>query len=270
VTSQFFDVLGVPVVQGRALSEAEARTTAPIAVINRRMAERLWPGESAVGRRFRPTARDLWFTVVGVSENILNWDLSDRPLPTAYIPFPHVADRDPRLLFRTAGEPAAAAAALRAAIYDAAPSIPILNLSTMTEVHRMALARNVTLARLFGVLGGIALLLGAVGVYGVLSYFVTQRTAEIGIRAALGAQPRSLVAMFVKQGITVAAIGLAAGIPAAWAVARVLRGRLYNVSAPDALIFASVGVLLLAVAFVAAFLPARRAAAVDPLVALRQ
>jgi predicted permease len=270
VTAQFFDVLGVPVVRGRALTDAESRSTSPVAVINRRMAERLWPGESAVGRRFKPVARDVWFTVVGVAENILNWDLSDRPLPTAYVPYPHVADRDPRLLVRTAGDPAAAAPALRAAIYEASPSTPILNVSTMTDVHRMALGRHVTLARLFGVLGGIALLLGAVGVYGVLSYFVSQRTAEIGIRAALGADPRSLVTLFVKQGIVVAGIGLAAGVPAAWVVARVLRGRLYNVSPPDAPIFLVVSALLLAVALVAAYVPSRRAAAVDPLVALRQ
>ena len=270
VTAQFFDVLGVPVVQGRALTDAESRSTSPVAVINRRMAERLWPGESAVGRRFRPTTRDGWFTVVGVSENILNWDLSDRPLPTAYVPYPHVVDRDPRLLVRTAGDPAAAAPPLRAAINEASPSTPILNVSTMTEVHRMALGRHVTLARLFGGLGGIAMVLGAVGVYGVLSYFVSQRTAEIGIRAALGADPRSLVALFVKQGVVVAGIGLAVGVPAAWVVARVIRGRVYNVSPPDALIFAGVSALLLAVAFVAAYVPARRAAAVDPLVALRQ
>lgn len=270
VTSQFFDVLAVPVVEGRALTEAEARSTSPVAVINQRMAERLWPGESAVGRRFRTTAGDVWFTVVGVSEGILNWDLSDRPLPTAYVPYPHVGERDPRLFLRTAGNPAAVAPAVRAAIQEAAPSTPILDMSTMTEVHRMALARNVTLARLFGVLGGIALLLGAVGVYGVLSYFVSQRTAEIGVRAALGAQPRSLVAMFVKQAIAVAVVGVGIGLPAAWAVARVLRGRLHNVSPPDAIIFGSVCMVLIAVAGVAAYLPARRAAVVDPLAALRQ
>jgi ABC-type antimicrobial peptide transport system permease subunit len=139
----------------------------------------------------------------------------------------------------------------------------------MTEVHYMALSRHQTLGRLFAVLGAIALVLGAAGVYGVLSYFVTQRTVEIGIRAALGADARSLVRMFVRQGMTVTAIGFALGVPGAWAVARLLRGRLYNVSPPDVWIFAGVMLVLAAVAFVAAWLPSRRAASVDPLVALR-
>jgi putative ABC transport system permease protein len=269
VTAQFFDVLGVQVVEGRALTESEARSTSPVAVINRRMAERLWPGDGAVGRQFRPTMRDIWFTVVGVSDNILNWDLSDRPLPTAYVPYPHASARDPRLFVRIAGDPAAAAPAVRAAIAEAAPSIPILDVSTMTDVHRMALSRHLTLARMFGVLGGVALLLGAAGVYGVLSYLVSQRTTEIGIRSALGAHPRLLVAMFVRQGGATAALGIAVGIPAAWAVARLLRGRLYNVSPPDALIVVSVSVLLMVVALIAAYVPARRAARVDPLTALR-
>lgn len=270
IAGKFFEAIGVPVIQGRPLTGAETRSTSPVAVINRRMAERLWPGESALGRRFKPVSRDLWFTVVGVSENILNWDLSDRPLPTAYVPYAHVPERDPNVFVRTAGDPAAAAPAVRAAVHDAAPSTPILDLLTMAEVHHMTLARNQTLARLFGVLGAIALLLGAAGVYGVLSYFVSQRVSEIGIRAALGATPRSLIALFVRQGLAVAVAGLALGVPAAWAVARVLRGRLYNVSPPDAFMFASVCLLLIAVTFTAAYVPARRAASVDPVIALRQ
>jgi putative ABC transport system permease protein len=208
--------------------------------------------------------------VVGVSENILNWDISDRPQPTAYVPYPHVPDRDPLVLLRTVSDPAVAAQAARAAVNEAAPGTPVLGVLTMTEVHHMALERNQTLASLFAALGGIALLLGAIGVYGVLSYFVTERTVEIGIRAALGADARSLVRMFVRQGLAAAAIGLALGLPAAWAVARVLRGRLYNISPPDPLIFSAVTLLLLLAAFTAAYVPARRAAAVDPLVALRR
>ena len=271
VTAAFFDVLGVAVVQGRALTEAEGRSLAPVAVINRRMAQRLWPGENPVGRRFRPLAAgNLWFTVIGVSENILNWDISDRPQPTAYVPYPHVPDRDPRVLLRTVSDPVVVVQPARGAVNQAAPGTPVLGVLPMTEVHHMALGRNQTLAWLFATLGVIALLLGATGVYGVLSYFVTQRTAEIGIRAALGADARGLVLMFVRQGLAAVAIGLGIGLPAAWAVARVLRGRLYNVSPPDPLILSAVTLLLLLVAFTAAYVPARRAAAVDPLVALRR
>jgi predicted permease len=269
ITSDFFDVLGIPIVQGRSLSPIETRSQAPVAVINRRMAQRLWPNENPIGQRFRPLSSQTWFTVVGVSQSILNWDISDRPQSTAYVPIGHVPESEPRIFLRTAGEPLLAAQPARAAIHEASPDTPVLGVLTMTEVHHMALSRHQTLGRLFAALGGIALLLGAAGVYGVLSYFVTHRRVEIGIRAALGADARSLVRMFVSQGMTVTVIGLTVGVPAAWGVARVLRGRLYNVSPPDAGIFAFVTVLLLVVAFVAAWLPARRAASVDPLDALR-
>ena len=269
ITSDFFNVLGVPIVQGRALTDAEARSLAPVAVINRRMAQRLWADESAIGQRFRPIDSDTWFTVVGVSESILNWDISDRPQPTAYVPIPHVPDGEPRLFLRTAGDPLLAAQPARAAIHEAAPDTPVVGVLTMTDVHYMALSRHQTLGRLFAVLGAIALVLGAAGVYGVLSYFVTQRTVEIGIRAALGADAGSLVRLFVRQGMTVTSIGLAIGLPAAWAVARLLRGRLYNVSPPDLWIFTGVTLLLAVVAFAAAWFPSRRAASVDPLIALK-
>ena len=269
ITSGFFDVLGIPIVQGRGLTPVETRSQAPVAVINRRMAQRFWANENPIGQRFRRLSSNTWFTVVGVSESILNWDISDRPQPTAYVPIGHVPESEPRIFLRTAGEPMLAAQPARAAIHEASPDTPVLGVLTMTEVHHMALSRHQTLGRLLAALGGIALLLGAAGLYGVLSYFVTHRTVEIGIRAALGADARSLVRMFVWQGIAVTALGLAAGVPAAWGVTRVLRGRLYNVSPPDAGIFAGTTVLLLVVAFVAAWFPARRAAAVDPLDALR-
>jgi predicted permease len=269
ISADFFTVLGVPIVQGRALSDAEARSQAPVAVINKRMAQRLWANDNPIGQRFRPVESDTWFTVVGVSESILNWDISDRPQPTAYVPIAHVPANEPYVFLRTIGDPRVAAQPARTAIHDASPDTPIIGVLTMTEVHYMALSRHQTLGRLFAVLGAIALVLGAAGVYGVLSYFVTQRTVEIGIRAALGADARSLVRMFVRQGMTLTAIGLALGVPGAWAVAWVLRGRLYNVSPPDVWIFAGVMLVLAAVAFVAAWLPSRRAASVDPLVALR-
>ncbi len=269
ISADFFTVLGVPIVQGRALTDAEARSRAPVAVINRRMAQRLWANDNPIGQRFRPVASDTWFTVVGVSESILNWDISDRPQPTAYVPITHVPENEPHVFIRTAGDPRLAAQRARVTIHEASPDTPILGVLTMTEVHYMALSRHQTLGRLFAVLGAIALVLGAAGVYGVLSYFVTQRTVEIGIRAALGADARSLVRMFVRQGMSVTAIGLAVGLPAAWAVARLLRGRLYNVSPPDVWIFAGVMLVLALVAFSAAWFPSRRAASVDPLIALR-
>jgi putative ABC transport system permease protein len=272
VTSDFFGVLDVAILQGRPFTDAEGRSRSAVAVVNKTMARSLWPGADAVGRRFgRSTGTGtIWFTIVGVSDDILNWDLSDRPIPTAYVPHVYVPVREPALFIRTAGDPTLVARPARAAIFAAEPTLPTLDVSTMTEVHHAALSRNRTLASLFVVLGAIALLLGATGVYGVLSYFVSLRTHEIGIRAALGADRRMLVGLFVRRGLSITLVGVAFGLAGAWALARVVRGQLHDVSATDPLTFAGVALLLMLVGLLATYLPARRAAAVDPLVAIRE
>jgi ABC-type antimicrobial peptide transport system permease subunit len=149
------------------------------------------------------------------------------------------------------------------------PTRPLPDVRTMTEVHHQALSRMQTLASLFMVVGGIALILGATGVYGLLSYFVSQRTYEIGIRAALGADRRALVGFFVRQGMTVAFVGIALGVAGAWALARVVRGLLHEVDPTDPLSLSGAALVLTAVAFLATYVPARRAANVDPLIAIR-
>jgi putative ABC transport system permease protein len=272
VTGEFFQVLGVPIRLGRSFTDAEGRSPSPVAVVNNTMARRLWPDQNPVGRRFRRVADEdgRWFTVVGVSDDILTWDLSDRPQPTAYLPYAHVAVREPRLLIRADGEPSRLAPSIRTAIHEFDSTLPILDVRTMTEVHYAALARTEMLASLFVALGVIALVLGAAGVYGVLSYFVSHRTQEIGIRAALGADRGALVRLFVRRGMLLTVIGIACGLMGAWALSRVVRGRLHDVSASDPTSFTGVTVLLLAVGLVASYLPARRAAHVDPLTAIRE
>ncbi len=272
ITSGFFDVLGVRVIRGRALTDVEAASGSRIAVINRTMATRFWPGEDAVGHRFRRANGEAgdWFTIAGVSDDILTWDVSDHPLPTAYVPYPLVPVRGPDLFIRTGGNPSELAPSARAAIRDVDPDVPVTAIRTMTEVHHLALARQQTLASLFTIVGIIALLLCATGVYGVLSWFVSQRTSEIGIRAALGADRRALVGLFVRQGMTLVLEGIIPGLAGAWALARLIRGRLHDVSATDPVRFAALALLLAAVALLAIYVPARRAAAVDPLVAIRE
>jgi ABC-type antimicrobial peptide transport system permease subunit len=147
--------------------------------------------------------------------------------------------------------------------------MPIVGMQTMTDIHHDALSRQQTLASLLTVLGGIALLLGAAGVYGVLAYFVSLRTQEIGIRAALGADRSRLVRFFVRQGLTVTLVGIGVGLAGAWALSRVVRGRLHEVSPTDPVSFAGAAALLMVVGLLASYLPARRAAAVDPLTAIR-
>jgi predicted lysophospholipase L1 biosynthesis ABC-type transport system permease subunit len=212
----------------------------------------------------------VWFTVVGVAEGILTWDLSDRMLPAAYLPYPHIPEREPRLFIRTAGDPALVAPSARTVINAFDPSMAVLGMRTMTEIHYEALSRQETLADLLAVLGGIALLLAATGVSGVLSYFVSQRTYEIGIRAALGADRRSLVRLFVRQGMAMTMGGTVLGLAGAWALTRVVRGRLHEVSPTDPLSFAGAALLLIGIVLIASYFPARRAASVDPLVAIRE
>ena len=272
VTAGFFEVLNVPIVQGRAFTDVEGRSRSAVAIVNTTMARRLWPNEDAIGRRFRPASdrNGVWFTVVGVAEGILTWDLSNRILPAAYLPYPYIPEREPRLLLRTAGDPALVAPSVRAAINAFDPAMAVLGMRTMTEIHYDALSRQETLADLLAVLGGIALLLAATGVYGVLSYFVSQRKYEIGIRAALGADRRSLVRLFVRQGMSMTLGGTVLGLAGASALARVLRGRLHEVSPTDPVSFAGAALLLVGIAVVASYLPGRRAASVDPLVAIRE
>lgn len=200
---------------------------------------------------------------------ILTWEVSNRPQPTAYVPYAHVPVGAPGLFIRASGDPSLLLASVRAAIHALDPTQPLPDVRSMTEVHREALSRIQTLASLFVVVGGIALLLGATGVYGVLSYFVSQRTYEIGIRAALGADRRRLVSLFVRQGMTMAFAGIGLGIAGAWALARVVRGLLHEVDPTDPLSFAGAALVLAAVGFLATYVPARRAADVDPLIAIR-
>jgi putative ABC transport system permease protein len=271
VTTDFFSVLNVPIVQGRMFTDDEGRSRAAVAIVNKTMARRLWPGENPIGRRFvRAVDKNAgWFTIVGVSDDILTWDVSDRPQPIAYVPYAHVPVGEPGLFIRASGDPSVLAPSVRAAIHAMDPTQPLLDVRTMTEVHRQALSRMQTLAALFVVVGGIALFLGATGVYGVLSYFVSQRTYEIGIRAALGADRRTLVSLFVRQGMTMAFAGIALGMAGAWALARVVRGLLHEVDPTDPLSFAGAALVLAAVGFLATYVPARRAANVDPLIAIR-
>ncbi len=271
ITPALFDVLDVPMRQGRAFSDAEGRSLSAVAIVNHALAERFWPGQSAVGRRFRRVgdAGATWFTVVGVSNDILSWDVSNRPLPTAYLPYAYVPASESRVLLRTSSDPSRVAETIRSTVHAADASITVVAVRTMTDVHYLVLSRNQTLARLFAALGGIALLLGAAGVYGVLSYFVSQRTHEIGVRAALGADRRTLIGFFMRQGMALILIGIALGAGGAWAMARVVRGQLHDVSPADPLSFGGVAILMGAVGLAATYIPARRAARVDPMSAIR-
>jgi predicted permease len=270
VTATFFETLSVPVVRGRGLTAEEARDGAFLAVINETMAGRFWPGRDPVGRRFRLGRSTDPVTVIGVVGDILAWDEGSRPQPSAYLPLRRVPLAEPTLFVRTVDHPGRLVARIREEAHAFDPTWPVLDVRTMREIHHEALSRQRTMVWLFAALGAVALVLGATGVYGVCAAFVAARRREIGLRGALGADRRVIIAGVVRQGLSVAIAGAVAGLAAAWAAASVIRAHLHHVEAPHPGSAAGLVLLLLAVAAAATYLPARRAAAIDPLTAMRE
>jgi predicted permease len=258
---EFFRVMGIPLRAGRAFTERDLNQ--PVVIINETMARRYWPGRDPVGMKFVTGPwgpNPSYSTIVGVAGNVKQFGLDSEPTMDLYFPNLLAAE----LVVRTAGRPD-----VRRAVHEAAPEIPIAEVRTMDDVLRdSARTRRWTMA-LLGLFAGVALLLALVGIYGVMAWSVAQRRREIGIRIALGAGRRQVLAMVLREGLTLSAIGMAAGAGGALALRRVLTGLVFGVSPSDPLVYGAVAALMLAVAAAACYLPARRASTVDPLVALR-
>ncbi|HJU65914.1 MAG TPA: ABC transporter permease, partial [Gemmatimonadaceae bacterium] len=273
VTPEYFATIGLPIKRGRPLSSDDRRGRAAV-VINEALARKYYSGEDAVGKEIYLGAPDNRLfdrgTIVGVVGDTRDAGLGQDPLPTVYIPLA-VMPEWPFFSYvvRTAGEPTAVASAARAAIRSLSASAPILNMRTLDAV----LAESVAPARwsttLLGVFAGVALLMAGLGVFGVLSFMVTRRTRELGIRIALGAAPASVRRMVIGQGLRLVAIGLALGLAGSLALTRLMKSLLFEVAPTDPATYVGVVALLLGIASLAAYLPARRATRVDPLIALR-
>ncbi|MBI1875651.1 MAG: ABC transporter permease [Acidobacteria bacterium] len=272
VTSHFFRTLNVPLVSGRDFSDAEGQARVPVAVINQAMAKRVWPNENPIGRRFRLDREPVeWFSVIGISQNVRHGDISDEdPIgPNAYVPFPYGSFPNTGLTIRVAGEPAGITAAAREQIRASDAGLPVFEVRTMEEVRQLGFWEDRIFGWLFSIFAAVALLLAVIGVYGVLSYAVSQRTQEMGVRVALGAGRGDVLRLIVGQGVRLAAIGVAVGLVGSFAVTRVIRTLLFNVTPTDPGSFIGVSVFLVLIAALASYAPARRAIAVDPLIALR-
>ena len=272
-TPGFRRTLNVALVSGRDITESEETTRTAVALINQTMAKQMWPKEDPVGRRFRITGDESpeWFTVIGVIADFRHGQgMSNRPVfPSAYVPYAFAPTFNTGLIVRASGDPAHITSTLREQIRLSDPALPVFQIRTMEELRQFSFWRYRLFSWMFTSFGAVALLLASIGVYGVLSYSVSQRRQEIGVRIALGAAKGDVLRLVIGQGVVLAAIGIGAGLVAALGVTQFIKSLLYNVTASDPLSFVIVAVFLASVAVLASYVPARRAMAVNPIIALR-
>jgi len=270
VGPNFFKTMETPLVRGREFTEADRKGAPGIVVLNETLAAMLWPGEDAVGKRVSVEGpKGPFLEVVGVARDSKYRSLGEPPRPYVYQPVLQSYDPKMTLVVRTTGGPQSVAGAVREQIRALDPNLPIADVKTLRDQLDLSLFPSRVAAWTLGGFGVLALLLAAIGLYGVVAYSVAQRTREIGVRMALGAREKDVLGLVLGEGLFVIGIGLAVGLVLAFAATRVIAGFLYGVGATDALTFAGVPVLLGLVALVASYIPARRATKVDPLVALR-
>lgn len=277
VGPDYFNTVGVQAVSGRTFTRQDDADHPGVAVVNEAFVRHYFPNENPLGRRLRPGPPGrIWdnqrltsFEIVGVVRDVKFDGLAAVSEPAYYLPATQSPLNDMTILVRTASDPQSIVAGLRQAVWAIDPNQPISNVNTLEQIVSESIAQprlNMLLMMLFG---GIALLLSAVGIYGLLSYAVTQRTQEMGIRMALGANVTDVLKLVLKQGMFLALVGEAIGLAGAFALTRLIRGLLFGVTPTDTTIFAGVVVVLTLTALLACYLPARRATKVDPLVALR-
>ena len=271
ILPNYFRAMEIPLFQGREFDQRDTGGQPDVVIINQKMAQRYWPDNDAVGKRIRvgPSENEPWLTVVGVVGNVSHTGLDAEPDLATYEPHAKRPWSEMILLVRTRNDPLSLAPVVQAQLKNAEKEILIENVTTMTRrIHDSVAPQRLNLV-LLGSFALVALLLAAIGIYGVMAYIVTLRTREIGVRLALGAQPHNVVRLVVGQGMKLVLAGVGIGLIGSFAATRVLAKLLYGVSATDPLTFGGVTILLGSVALLAAYIPARRATKVDPMVALR-
>ncbi|MGH9814444.1 MAG: ABC transporter permease [Candidatus Acidiferrales bacterium] len=269
VGPHFFDATGIPILRGREFTEADRECTPMVAIVNQTMAERVWPGQEAIGKRFRVFGEQWIIEVVGIARDAKYQTLGEEPTSHFYLPLRQHFAPAVTMHVRTAADPASAIGAIRQQVQSLAPNMPLVGVQTIGAVLDQVLWAPRMAAGLLGVFGSLALLLAALGIHGVMSYSVTQRTQEIGIRMALGAKAGDVMRLVMVQALGVIGIGAVVGAIGAFFAMRMLTSLLFDVGAADPVAFGSTVALLLLAGAVACYLPARRATRVDPLIALR-
>lgn len=272
VGGRYFEAMGIPLVRGRLFDDQDLEDKTPVILVDEYMAAQLWPGEDPLGKRIR--FGDLkstlpWRTVVGVVGRVKQYALDSDGRIALYLPQTQQASRALYVVVRGTVPPASLTSAVRAQVRTLDPDLPLHQIRPMTEWVDRSLARSRFSMVLLSLFAGLALVLATVGIYGLMAYLVGQGTKEIGIRMALGATTRSVLGLVLKQGLTLAVTGAALGLAAAFTLARFMETLLYGVGGRDPVTFAVVAALLTGIAFVASYLPARRAARIDPMTSLR-
>jgi putative ABC transport system permease protein len=277
----YFATMHLPLVRGRDFTNRDDGTAPGVIIVNEWFAEKVWPGEDPIGKRLtldEPTEQAQWLTVVGVARNAMRAEWGVPPDEEMYLPYlqspdylegsgGHVAYLT--IVVRAAGDPTALVPALRAIVSSLDPQVPLAQVCTMEEAVSLAIARPRFSLVLLGVFACVALLLAGVGIYGVMSYAVSRRTNEIGVRMALGATRADVLRLVVGQGLALALVGTAVGLVGALALTRLMSTLLYGVSATNPATFIAASAVLTLVGLVACYVPAHRATRIDPLVALR-
>jgi putative ABC transport system permease protein len=265
----YFDTMGIPLLRGRSFTAADTADAPPVVVINQTMARQIFPNVDPVGRRVRMDPAAPWNTVIGVIGDVRHSGLETPPSPEMYISYLQGPPTNPFLVIRTSGDPAALAATVRSEVQGIDKNIAAYDIRPMAQVRADSVGQRRFVLLLVAAFGALALIMAAVGVYGVMALIVTERTPEIGIRLALGAQPGAVLRLVVLQGLTLAAIGVAIGVGVSLVLTPLLATQLFGIRPLDPPTMALVPALLLAIATLACYLPARRAMRIDPVNALR-
>ncbi|HEX8650253.1 MAG TPA: ABC transporter permease [Pyrinomonadaceae bacterium] len=270
VNPDYFRTMEIPLLKGRYFNEHDRKGEPEAVIVNEAMAERFWPNEDPIGKRLQQKGKpDSWRTVVGIITDSKQYSVEKEPPITVYYPFEQYIARNMYLLVRTTSDPSPMTAAITKEIQVLDAELPVFDVHTMEQRLYDSLARQRFSMLLLGVFAAFSMTLAAIGIYGVMTYWVNQRTHEIGIRMALGAQPFNILQLVIRQSLILVSVGLVLGLAGAFALTRVMSSLLFGISATDRLTFVLVSLLLGSIALVASYIPARRAAKVDPMVALR-
>jgi putative ABC transport system permease protein len=268
VCAKYFETLGLSIVRGRAFTSADVAANAPVAIVNETLGRRLWPAADPVGHRVRARPDDPWLEVVGVAADGKYVSLTESPVGAYYLPLKPGAGGT--FVIRSADNPLAARDSLTDIASDLDPDLPVASAQTMDERIRRTLNLRRAVVSLLGVLGALTLMLASVGIYGMAAHNVSTRTRELGIRISLGARASDILRMIIRENVVLSLVGVATGVALSAIGAKMLASYLFGVAAADPATFAGGALVLCFVSLVAGYLPARRAARLDPVLSLRR